>query len=61
MGCYMKEDEYARQLVVRDFTTTIQIQKSTRDRLKTLGRKDETYDNLVNRLIEGYVAFTQGE
>ena len=32
--------------------TTIQISKMTRDHLKQLGRKGETYDQVVNRLIE---------
>jgi hypothetical protein len=32
--------------------TTIQISKATRDHLRNLGRKGETYDQLVNRLIE---------
>lgn len=34
--------------------TTIPITKATRDRLRALGRKGETYDELVNRLIETY-------
>jgi hypothetical protein len=32
--------------------TTIQISKITRDRLRKLGRKGETYDQVLNRLIE---------
>ena len=32
--------------------TTIQISKTTRDHLRNMGRKGETYDQLVNRLIE---------
>ena len=32
--------------------TTIQIKKSTRDKLLEAGRKDETYDDLLLRLIE---------
>lgn len=32
--------------------TTIQIQKATRDELRRLGRKGETYDQLLVRLIE---------
>ena len=32
--------------------TTIQISKMTRDQLRHLGRKGETYDQVVNRLIE---------
>jgi len=35
--------------------TTIPIRKVTRDKLRSLGRKGETYDELVNRLIAVYV------
>jgi hypothetical protein len=31
--------------------TTIPISKKTRDRLRTLGTKGETYDQLIQRLI----------
>jgi hypothetical protein len=30
---------------------TIVIERATRDRLKHLGRKDQTYDQLVNELL----------
>lgn len=33
-------------------STTIQLQVGTRDKLKTLGIKGETYDEIINRLIE---------
>ncbi len=32
--------------------TTIQISKMTRDQLRHLGRKGETYDQVLNRLME---------
>jgi hypothetical protein len=32
--------------------TTIQIQKDTRDRLREIGHKGETYDKLIRRLME---------
>ncbi len=32
--------------------TTIQISKMTREQLRHLGRKGETYDQVLNRLIE---------
>ncbi len=35
--------------------TTIQLKKSTRDRLLEVGMKKETYDDLINRLIEEYL------
>jgi len=35
--------------------TTIQLTKETRERLLEIGKKKETYDDLINRLIEFYV------
>ena len=32
--------------------TTIQIEKETREDLKKYGRKDDTYDKIIKRLIE---------
>ena len=32
--------------------TTIQINKDTRDELKKLGMKGETYDEVIKRLLE---------
>ncbi len=32
--------------------TTISIEEETRDRLKKLGTKGETYDEILNRLID---------
>lgn len=34
--------------------TTIPLSKATRDRLRALGRKGETYDELLNRLMDAY-------
>lgn len=34
--------------------TTIPLSKKTRDRLRALGRKGETYDELLNRLMDAY-------
>jgi predicted CopG family antitoxin len=31
--------------------TTIQIDEKTRDKLRDLGKKGETYDEIINRLI----------
>ena len=33
--------------------TTIQIKKKTRDRLDNIGHKRESYDEIVNRLLNG--------
>jgi hypothetical protein len=35
-----------------DQITTIQIRLETRDLLKHTGRKDQTYDDLINELIK---------
>lgn len=35
-----------------DALTTIPLRKATRDRLKQLGRKGDTYDTILNRLID---------
>lgn len=32
--------------------TTIQISKTIRDKLKELGKKGETYDEIIGRLIK---------
>jgi hypothetical protein len=34
--------------------TTIKIQTETRDRLADLGKKSESYDTILNRLIDFY-------
>ncbi|MGB9760566.1 MAG: DUF7557 family protein [Thermoproteota archaeon] len=33
-------------------TTTIQISKSLRDKLKAFGKKGETYDEIIRRLLK---------
>ncbi len=35
--------------------TTIRVRKETRERLKQIGRKDESYDSILNRLIDEYL------
>ena len=32
--------------------TTIPVKKSTRDRVKSMGKKDESYDKLLNRFMD---------
>jgi len=32
-------------------TTTIPVEKNTRDRLRSLGKKGETYDQILKRLM----------
>ncbi|MFA4849825.1 MAG: hypothetical protein WC626_08880 [Methanoregula sp.] len=36
--------------------TTIKIQTETRDKLADLGKKSESYDTIINRLIDFYQA-----
>jgi hypothetical protein len=33
-------------------TATIKIEPETRDRIKKLGRKGETYDEIINRVFD---------
>ncbi|HUV98202.1 MAG TPA: hypothetical protein VMW14_01715 [Candidatus Paceibacterota bacterium] len=33
-------------------STTIKIMKATRDALRSIGKKGETYDEIVNRLLD---------
>lgn len=40
--------------------TTISLDTRTRDRLKSIGRKGETYDELLNRLIDRHLEARQG-
>jgi hypothetical protein len=35
-----------------DTLTTIQITTTTRERMKNAARKDETYDQFINRLLD---------
>jgi hypothetical protein len=37
-----------------DGITTIQLRKSTRDRLASMGRKNDTYDDIINALLDKY-------
>ncbi|MCK4477801.1 hypothetical protein KAU88_04660 [Candidatus Bathyarchaeota archaeon] len=32
--------------------TSIKIRKETRDALKSVGKKSETYDDIINRLLD---------
>ena len=34
--------------------TTITVQKSTRDRLNNVGKKNQTYDELIKQLVDFY-------
>lgn len=43
---------------MRDITT-VKLSKKTRDRLAELGRKNETYENIIVRLMEFYTNNSQ--
>jgi len=36
--------------------TTVKLQKKTRDRLALVGNKTETYDDIINKLIDSYLS-----
>ena len=36
----------------REGKTTIELSKETRDQLKELGKKGETYDEIIRKLLE---------
>jgi len=40
-----------------EMVTTIQVQESTRDLLKSIGEKGETYDQIIRELVEIREAF----
>lgn len=40
--------------------TTIRIRKETREKLKRIGKKDESYDDILNRLINVYIKKMEG-
>ena len=37
--------------------TTIQVSKTTRDRLQEVGKMNQTYDELLNQLIEFWLRY----
>ena len=38
--------------MAKESVTTIQVSKETREELKNLGRKGETYDEIIRKLIQ---------
>jgi hypothetical protein len=44
-------ERYELTLMVR---TSIELKQSTKDRLKDLGKKEDTYDDIVQRLLKAY-------
>jgi hypothetical protein len=45
--------------LVKSEITTIQISKETRDILSEMGKKGETYDEIINRLIKISKAYSK--
>lgn len=41
-----------KKIIAGQMITSIPMKKETRDRLKRYGYKDETYDELINRILE---------
>jgi hypothetical protein len=39
---------------IKEAMTTISIKRSTKERLMEFGRKGETYDDILNRVMDGY-------
>jgi len=39
----------------REGVTTIQLEMKTRDRLMSIGKKGETYDEIINKLIDQHL------
>ena len=43
---------YEKVATIQNGNTTIQVQVKTRESLKKIGRKGESYDDLVRRLLQ---------
>jgi len=40
--------------MVKDRIASIELKPSTKDRIKNLGKKGDTYDDIVQRLLQAY-------
>jgi hypothetical protein len=49
---FQKADKEVLNMPSRDGVTTIQLEKKTRDRLMELGKKGDTYDDVINKLAD---------
>jgi len=45
-------------MTYKDTRTSVPLTRETRDRLAEMGKKNETYDTLINRMIDHYYNFT---
>ena len=46
---------------MREELTSIKIKKETRDVLKSVGKKGETYDDIINRLLDRVLRRKKGK
>jgi hypothetical protein len=46
--------DFDRYELISMVRTSIEIRQSTKDRLKDLGKKEDTYDDIVQRLLQDY-------
>jgi len=44
-----------------DEVTTVKVTKRTKSKLSELGKKDETYEQIIRRLIDFYANHSQGQ
>jgi len=44
-----------------DEVTTVKVTKRTKAKLSELGKKDETYDHIIRRLIDFYANNSSGQ
>jgi hypothetical protein len=44
-----------------DEVTTVKVTRKTKGKLSALGRKDETYDQIIRRLIDFYTNNSSGQ
>ena len=51
---YINAYRHYRCMPYRDGVTTIQLSPKTRDKLKDLGKKSETYEDILLRLLKAY-------
>jgi len=46
--------------MIKTYKTTIQVEKTTRDKLRTVGKKGESYDTIILQLLTLKNRFEQG-
>lgn len=51
----MKTYKYFWEKEMNSMTTTIRIKRTTKRRLEELGKKNDTFDDIINKLIDSYI------